>query len=376
MSHLKKLNECVTIHRDVDLHFLRLLFFDISKGRTMFFYHFYLIENNKIFKKVKVSELQRAGVLLFLLGMAYTPTFWMVSNVHAQKRSASTVKKIQAAAKNKTKKVKTSSPSVQQPTSRKTQIRSLVHSGPCRGRRRAGRYCLGRTIGPRTIRNTMLCPHDQNPVHVKSLIKPWSARRRDSDLRPHMGHYQQKDRIWTCRKCGYSAYAKDFLKAHPKKRMEHVLSRFRLSFTDKETMSLDYQLRALQSSYWVRKRPHLFFIDMYIRFMWIARETKQANLIPKYRKRAIAGLRFAFKRKLYPVRQRAKMAYLLADLYRQSGAFTRALQWLEFSFQFLVKNRKMKRSFEQKKEDRYLGEWILQGQARAGKKDKSLYVLK
>lgn len=243
----------------------------------------------------------------------------------------------------------------------------------CDDRRRYGKYCLGRIIGPQFSHQAVRCPHCSKRVLVKRLEKDWKPALFDSDLRPHMGHYRQKDRIWICRHCGYAAYAGDFFRPYSKRDMEDALRRVRRTYPDEDKIPSHYRFVAANASYVARRRSVPFFATLLLRAVWSAREEGDLARYKVFENNATQALRISLQRNLVPLPQRIVFAFQLADLLRQQGLWLEATYWLEQADLALQLARKQKQSFSF---SGVMDRWILQLQQRISQRDKKIHPLR
>ncbi len=246
---------------------------------------------------------------------------------------------------------------------------SAISRQTCPEGQRYGRYCLGRVIGPEVRVRRMRCPHDGEIIEVL-VIKGMRAEARDSDLRPHLGRFGQREYIWICPRSNYAALTQDFLEPYDRLEMERALQSIRQSFRVGEDISGSFRYHAAAAAYIARKKDARFFGDFYLRALWAAREEKDARWASLFRRKALAAMRFALERKMYPLAKRPTVAYLVAELYRQEGEFYRAAYWFERAWEFVGIAEK-----QTGQKGTGLRKLIAMGRNKAAKQDDRVYVI-
>ncbi len=239
----------------------------------------------------------------------------------------------------------------------------------CPEDRRYGRYCLGRVIGPEVQVRRLRCPHDGEIIEVL-VIKGMRAEARDSDLRPHLGRFGQREYVWICPRSNYAALTQDFSTPYDRLAMERALQSIRQSFRPGEEISGSFRYHAAAAAYVARKKDARFFGDFYLRALWAAREEKDTRWSSRFRRKALAAMRFALERKMYPLAKRPTVAYLVAELYRQEGEFYRAAYWFERAWGFVEVAEKTT-----KQKGTGLRNLITLGRRKAAKQDDRVYVI-
>ncbi|MCB9641966.1 MAG: DUF2225 domain-containing protein [Myxococcales bacterium] len=240
----------------------------------------------------------------------------------------------------------------------------------CPEGQRYGRYCLGRVIGAEVRVRRLRCPHDGELIEVL-VIKGMRAQARDSDLRPHLGRFGQRNYIWICPRSNYAALVEDFQKPYERLAMERALRAIRRGFQAGEEIPGTFRYQAAAAGYVARKKDAKFFGQFYLRAAWAAREENNKPAASNFRKQSIAAMQFALKKKLYPLSKRPTVAYLIAELYRQEGKFYRASMWFERAWEWI--------SIAEKKNPRQKGtglrNLILLGRSKAAKRDDKVFVI-
>lgn len=320
-------------------------------------------KDNRTLAKSKRHPVVSIGGLLVLCCMNVTPLLAKSGGSAPTSRPVVRKKAQQPVARRKA-----------QPASRPAKAKHRVVN--CKGRKRFGRYCLGRRVGPSVEWKKVKCPHDGHSFFVKELASRWNPIKFDSDLRPYTGRYKQSERHWVCRRCGYAAWPKDFFKPYDKKKMERVLKRFRIHLTSGQIMPVQYRFRALQASYWVRKRGVPFFVNLMKHAMWTAREEGKKKLLPRYRTALRQGIELSFKRKLYKGLQKAEYRYLLAEIYRQEGKFKASLRQLEAALSALHVYKTKYKKKAKLYQVRMLERAIMQNQVKTMQKKREVFLLK
>lgn len=232
-----------------------------------------------------------------------------------------------------------------------------------------GRYCLGRTIGPRVQVRSKRCPLGGERIRLRVITK-LKARGRDSDLRPHLGRFGQKDYIWICPGSNYAALPRDFFRPFDKARVRRALKPLKRKFRDEKSIPGWFRYQAAAAVYWARKKKARFFGSFFLRAMWAAREEGAKLHEQRFRMRAIAAMRIALKRKQYPAVKQPTVLYLIAELYRQAGKWKEATRWFEKAYNTLQVMRKRR-----KNAGKSLERVILSGRARTDKRDAKIYPL-
>lgn len=248
-----------------------------------------------------------------------------------------------------------------------------VYHVRCDQRLRYGKHCLGRVIGPQLSHQRLRCFHCGRSVLVKRLEQPWESVVYDSDLRPHTGHYRQKDQIWICRHCGYASHPADFHQSYNKRAMEDALRRIRRVYTSEGQIPAHYRFRAANASYVARQQSIPFFATLMLQAMWATREENDQQHYAVFQHSAVQALRLSLQRKLVAKEQRVRMAFQLADLLRQRGEWLEATYWLEQADIALQQLSPQQRSLGIFKK---MNGWILRMQQRISKREKDVYQLR
>ena len=239
----------------------------------------------------------------------------------------------------------------------------------CPEDRRYGRYCLGRSIGGLVKVKRLRCPHDGEQIEVLEITEQ-IPQHIESDLRPELGRFGHREKIWICPRSHYAAYPQDFLKPYDRLLMERALQPIRRHFTSKEEISGVARYRAAAAAYVARGKDARFFAEFYLRALWAAREEKDSNAAQRFRRQAIGALRSALQKKLYPLPKQPTTAYLIAELYRQDQQFFRASYWYEEAIKYLLLAQK-----ETNQKGEGLLRLIMQGRSKVAKRDHAIFVL-
>lgn len=239
----------------------------------------------------------------------------------------------------------------------------------CKNRKIKGHYCVGRTIGPVTKTEVVRCPFGNEMVQIKRIFK-LKVKIRESDLRPDLGRFGQKDYIWICPKSSYAAFPEDFFKPFDKKRMEIALRSIRKYRPKGQKIPGWYRYLAASAGYWARRKNPRFFARLFLRATWAAREDKNKVYEKNFRGRALSAMQVALKKKLYPIAKRPSIFYLIAELYRQDGQFSKSLRWIDQAY------RELKRlELKTKQKGSSLERMILRQRQWIGKRDRKVKPL-
>jgi uncharacterized protein (DUF2225 family) len=255
------------------------------------------------------------------------------------------------------------------PTSRPTTTAQAKKAFVCPEDRRYGRYCLGRSIGGLVKIKRLHCPHDGEQIEVLEITEQ-IPHYIESDLRPELGRFGHREKIWICPRSRYAAYPQDFLKPYDRLLMERALQPIRQSFTSKEEISGVLRYQAAAAAYVARGKDARFFAEFYLRALWAAREEKDQRAAQRFRRQAVGALRNALQKKLYPLPKQPTIAYLIAELYRQDQQFFRASYWYEEAIKYLLLAQK-----ETNQKGEGLLRLIMQGRSKVAKRDHAVFVL-
>ncbi len=239
----------------------------------------------------------------------------------------------------------------------------------CRGRLRYGRYCVGRIIGPKIEVRSIRCPLGDEKI-VVHIVRGLKATKRDSDLRPELGRFGQKDYIWFCPKSNYASFPEDFSRPIDKAKVKAALAGIYRRFAPHAKIPGWFRYQAAAAVYWARGKDAKFFGELFLRALWAAREERAHRYEQLFRLRAIAAMKVALRKHLYREAKRPTVAYLIAELYRQARRWNEALFWYEKALLWLKKlERKTKHSGSS------LERVILMGQKYASKHDSHIFTL-